>query len=470
MRALTGAVAGAVVAAGLIIFPSQTSSAATIDQVCAHVFVSPLDAQAAATVRTVNAAGRPTTVGRAAADRVISRLVSGVPGSTCTKPRSDSAQGIAEAVEFDIADGNREAAIAYLRESIAGLTFTPSTRSVVGPRAKLPNPDAAKCEEFAASTLLPPEAYEDAIALALLAQTVGDAAVAAEGADKARSIVESWAESNADGQATTVADWMTVLAYLQEAGASQFHLDLAMTQARAIAQDGFARYNRSECRTTAKDIECLLKAVMVLKALGAEPAGANAAVVNGLRAWREGVGKGKRAKCPLERYEFRMTYTEQGGQRGFSKFDTGLVTFEVANGRITSKDKGPLIITGGTGGCWVQDDNGTWQRVGDGTIKGGSYPYRVSGVDRGEDFLLRLRPPAQVTGTFTGAPECQALGELGLSFANSVLGTFGTPGFELPAGAFNIDDSIVSREVFEPTGEVVVGTLSYTYRMVYPRR
>jgi hypothetical protein len=445
--------------------PPAQAAPASITEICAHVFVSPFNAAAGATVKTLNAKGKSVSVGRAASDRVIGGIIGGVDGSTCSLPRTTLVEDVVVAVETDIEESGREVGLQTLRDAIASLSYSPSTRT----RGKLPDPGTAKCEEFAPSTLAPPDAYMDAIAMALFAGTLGDPALAAEGAAKARSIVESWAESNADGKATTVSDWTNVLDYLQEAGASDFHKDRALVMAQSAAKDAFARYNKSECRSSAKDIECLMKAVIVLKSLGAAPPGADAAVRAGLRAWKDGAGQGKRVKCPLERYQFQMTYTEQGGQRGFSKFDTGLITFEVKDGRITSKDKGPLVITGGTGGCYEKIDD-VWMRVGSGTINGGSYPFKVGGTDLGDEFLLQLRPPAKVTGSFSGAEVCPIFGELGLQFVNSTLASFADPGIELPAGAFNVDESVVSREIYEPTGETVVGTLRFVYRMVYPRR
>jgi len=466
MRKLSLVTAIAVMLGIVVAVPSVPAAAASIESgICARVFVSPFDAAAGATVKTLDGRGKSVAVGRRTSDRVIGVLVEGTRGNSCTLPRSSYVEDVVAAVETDITESGREQGLATLRDAIAGLSYTPSART----RGKLPDPFSASCEEFAPSTLAPPESYMDAIAMALFAETLGDPGLAAEGAAKARSIVESWAESNADGKATTVSDWTNVLDYLQEAGASDFHKDLARRMAQAVAEDAFARYNKSECRSSAKDIECLMKAVIVLKSLGAAPSGADAAVRAGLRSWKEGAGKGKRVKCPLERYQFQMTYTEQGGQRGFSKFDTGLITFDVRDGRITSKDKGPLVITGGTGGCFEKIDD-VWTRIGSGTINGGAFPYKVSGVDLGDDFLLQLRPPGKVTGTFSGAEACVAFGELAPMFINSMLESYADPGIELPAGAFNVDETLVTREIFEPTGETIVGTLRYVFRMVYPRR
>ena len=100
---------------------------------------------------------------------------------------------------------------------------------------------------------------------------------------------------------------------------------------------------------------------------------------------------GKKPRCPVEKYAFRMKFenTIDGGQ--VMSLDTGRVVFTVKDGTITSQDKGPLILSSAKDQkCYAKRDSGAWTIEGNANLSGGRFPYTVRGTDDGETLNLVL--------------------------------------------------------------------------------
>lgn len=251
-------------------------------------------------------------------------------------------------------------------------------------------------------------------------------------------------------------------------GADEAAVDSAIAEMTKVARDAYDQYNVSSCRAGIPSITCFLKAAQFLALIGSEPPGFQADVAYQVTAARN-ISRGKDSHCPVEKYIFRLQVDSRTGDGQATHFDTGQMTLTVRDGRITSHDRGPLVIGSGRASCWYKLDEG-WVLAGSGTSKGGSFPYRVAGTDDGENLHVRLLQKAKMSVQMSGDATCQAFAELGLLFINGFLSELGTSGLELPAGGKDVDQTETTYGVFEPTGETTIDTFRMLFKMTYPKR
>lgn len=459
---LIALVTGLLVSLGAVVQPAQ---AARVTSACASGHALGLNIAAAAKVRVP--AGKKSRPAGARAAQALAATIVPEMASPCSGPADPSVDDLFAAARQDIADGNTEQARAYIADTIDALRY-------VSNRAGRPQDmrTATPCEGFEDHHLEIPQDAIDALNIAQQAQQLGWDDLSDSAFTRATEIMEAWAKDGAGGQASSMPDWLSIAQALALVGDEGKVYQETFAKAQAVAQESFAGANRSSCRTTRESSDCFFKAAMAVSLLGAEPAGYERAVENGLKAavaLANGSKDAKKVRCPLEKYVFRMKFTTSNPAFGSSTFDTGRVEFEVRNGRITSPDTGPLVYSGGLGLCFEKKDE-NWVEIGRGTIKGGSWPYRVGGTDLVDSFMLQLKQHGKVSGSFSGNPLCQGAGEWMVGGVNSMLDQLNSPGWELPAGAWNYEDMRVEYETYEPTNTVTTNTTEFEFKQTYPRR
>lgn len=459
MKRFALVIALALAAAGLTV--PTPAAALTLDEVCARTFTSPLNLSAAAQVKVPNGKKRPKAAGMASAQALAAQVLVDTHQNPCDEPLDESVQANIDSVQELVDSGETDLAREYLLGLVQEQQYTPQR----GRTSRA----ATTCEGFDSHDLKLPEQVRAEIGIAQKAQALGYNDIADTAIAKAVTIATDWANSGADGQASSIPDWMGVTAKLELIGADQGAIDKARASMTKAAQDAYDQYNLSACRATIESITCFLKAAQFMAATGAEPASFAKDVAYQVSTART-IKQGKDDPCPVEKYLLRITSDSKGGDGQNSHIDTGLIHLTVRDGRITSADRGPLVISSGRGTCWVKDENDVWQRVGEGTLTGGSFPYRVSGTDDGTLLHVRLAQKAKVSAQIGGDLGCQTMAALAVGLLNEFLAELGRTGLELPAGATDVDQTETTYGVFEPTGETTTDVTHIVFRMVAPKR
>jgi hypothetical protein len=438
------------------------AKARAVDQVCAATFTYPLDLNAAAQVKVPNGKRKPRPAGLAAARALAAQVLVDTHSNPCTEPLSEEIQETIDSVQDLVNEGEAALAHDYLLQLATEQTWS-------APRTRASLRAAAACDGFTSKGLKLPEEVRTEIGIAQRAQALGYTDVADQAMAKAVSIATEWGNSGAGGEASSIPDWLGIASKLELIGADQAAIDKARASMTKVAKNAYDRYNISSCRATIADVTCFLKAAQFLAMTGSEPATFAKDVAYQVSTARS-IRRGNEDPCPVETYLLRITMDSKGGDGQTGHFDTGLMHLKVRDGVITSADRGPLVISSGTGSCWFQDENGAWQRTGTGNLTGGSFPYRVSGTDDGTLLHVRLVQKATVYAHVNGDVGCEAFLQLGVSLMNEFLAQLGTAGLELPAGAADVDEIQTTYGVFEPTGETTVDTSHVIFTMTSPRR
>jgi len=448
--------------------PAPHATAATTP--CDASRIQALDIAAAAKVKAPNGKKRPKAIGMTVASAVAADLTSGTNTNYCNEPLSADDQSTYDQLSADyqsvlVGEVTREDFRESLRSTIESNAWVPTNRS-----AQKSSRASTTCEGFERHDVNVPASVKLDLELAQLAELAGDSDIAQIAYDSAVTSTEKWAESFADGAATSIPDLLAVLGDLQLLGGSEASEAKVRAKLDQAAKDAYDGYNKSRCRQSKSDLNCFFKAATLIALLGIEPASYYKDTMYQLENARD-LARGKKLRCELERYAFRMRMTSDDTAGGKLEFDTGRVVFEVKDGKITSADSGPLVLsTNNNVKCWSKTDSGAWVVEGAANIKGGRFPYKVGGTDSGDVLHLILNQQGEWRVTGNGSVGCQVLEQLADMFLNAFPQSLRAPGMELPAGLTDYEGSETSTDVFEPTGETITSTLEFEYRMLYPKR
>lgn len=438
--------------------PANTQRAV---EVCPEDFALVFDVAKAATVPIVVGKAKKTRpAGTARAQQLANALADTSAPTVCTMSVTEWDQATLDEIQSFIDAGEIDTAIEYIASAIEGISVPTDdpARRIQSPRA------ADACSGFGMSEFDLPADIALALSLGAKAQLVGNDGLSTQALDKARSIMEKFAESGAGGQAQTIGDWLRLAAQIQLLGGDEATADSMFDKARDVAKKSYDEYNRSMCRHTKQTVTCYFKAAMAMMLLGVEPepskkdmgeAGSAAAALN----------MGRRPPGCIETYSFRWRLSWELDNGQFLTMDTGPVVFDAEFGKITSEDKGPLTLSSAQNvPCWEKSDE-SWVQSGLANVTGGSFPYRVAGTDLDGTLRIRLfqRGAWKITGD--GNMGCQLLINLG----EQVLSAFPKmldQGIEIPAGVKNYEYDDISHQFHEPTGKTLTSHWYFSLKLL----
>ena len=429
--------------------------------VCPEGFTTDFDiAKAAAVPIVVGKAKKARPAGAARAQQLAKALVDTSAPTVCTMPVAEWDQANLDEIQSLIDAGEIDTAIEYIASAIDGISVP-----TYGPARRIQSARAADaCSGFGMSEFDLPADIALALSLGAKAQLVGDDGLSTQALDKARNIMEKFAESGAGGQAQTIGDWLRLATQIQLLGGDDATADSMFDKARDVAKKSYDEYNRSMCRHTKQTVTCYFKAAMAMMLLGVEPepskkdmaeAGSAAAALN----------MGRRPPGCIETYSFRWRFSWELDNGQFLTMDSGPVVFDAEFGKITSEDKGPLTLSNAENvPCWEKSDD-AWVQSGLANVAGGSFPYRVGGTDLDGTLRIRLFQRAAWKITGDGNMGCQVLIALG----EQVLSTFPKmldQGIEMPAGVKSYEYDDISHQFHEPTGKTLTSHWYFSLKLL----
>ncbi len=444
---------------------------------CAQPAQLTLDLQGAAALRITPGRGKKTRpAGLVKARTLATQLTAGA--DPCADPLEDYQDLISDvraSIDAGDVDATRELLLYYIEsvtpyEPDPEVVPTTDQRSVVARLAAARA--AAACEGFESHDIKPPAEIGLALELGRLASLVGDEEVANLAIDTAQKITLKWVESAVDGNATSIPDFLGLAKAAALLGLDDEVSQGLIDKARAVALESYKLYNLVPCRMTQEKVDCFFKSAMTLMLLGSDAVSDSQVsedITSAATAARL-IKSGKKPRCLVEKYAFRMKFenTVDGGQ--VLSFDTGRVVFTVKDGAITSRDKGPLIMSSVKDqNCYARRDGGAWTIEGKADFTGGRFPYAVRGTDDGETLTLVLAQQGAWRVTGGGSLECQMLVGLADAFLN-VYPRMLAEGFPLPAGISDWERSESGVDFYEPTGENRPWSSYFEFRMLEPKR
>lgn len=455
--------------------PAAPSPRLFVD-LCAQPATLQLDVAAAAALRITPGRGKKMRpAGLVKARALASQLTGGV--NPCTDPLEDYQDVIAE-VQSSIEAGDAQATrelLQYYIESIAPYEPEPDTTPAsvqIMRRLGFAQPRSAACEGFESHDVKAPAEVALGLQLAELASLAGDDDIAQLAIEGAQKSLKNWIESDAGGNATSVPDFISLAASAQLLGLEDEVSAKLIDKAQAVALDSYKGYNVVPCRMTKEKVDCFFKAAMALQLLGSETV-SNSQVTKDIESAASAarqIKAGKKPRCGIEKYAFRMKFENTVDNGQVMSFDTGRVVFTVQDGRIASSDRGPLVMSSVTDqACWVKLDDGAWSKEGSANLTGGRFPYTVDGTDDGETLNLVLAQQGSWRVTGSGSLECQMLIALADSFLNAYPQLL-REGLPLPAGVSDYEETESGFEFHEPSGETRAWSSYFEFRMLEPKR
>lgn len=458
--------------AGMLIAPPATAAPASrVIDLCAGAQGIALNVSGAAQVLLPPARGkRPKPAGSARAEALAADLLAG--GNPCTDPLDEYSQYVVDEILAMIDSGDIEGATYSIRSYIEGLApYDPGDDDPGYPTVNR-TVRAGVCEGFERHNVSMPYEVALGLELAKLASMVGDQDIAELAVSQAQAAAQKWAEGGANGEASSVGDWLTLAN-----AAALLALDDAVVQslidkARGVAEESYKFYNRLPCRMDQEKLDCFFKAAMAVALIGGSSISderMSEDLLNAVDTARK-IKSGKKPRCTVEKYAFRMKFENEVDNGQMLTFDTGRVVFTVKDGKITSPDKGPLILsTVKDQACYAKRDNSGWVKEGSANLKGGRFPYTVGGTDDGDNLTLILAQQGSWRVTGSGSLECQMLIGLADMFLNAYPRMFAA-GLELPAGSVGYDQADSGFEFHEPTGTNRSWSSYFEFRLLEPKR
>lgn len=460
-RALAMAVTATVIAATVPASVAQASASVREPRsasACVAGAGLTLDLAGAARVPiVVGKARKSKPAGTARAQVLADALLSKGVTTVCDMPLQEWDQASIDEVQTLMDSGDVEGAQQYLRDLVDGI-YVPAEDATTIPASgaairRSVTRSAGVCQGFGMSEIQLPSDIALALKLAEKAQMFGDDAVADTALGKARSIMEGYARSGADGQAATIGDWLRLAQQLQLLGADDALADNMLDNARAVAKQAYDTYNLTRCRHTKESAQCYFKAAMAMELLGVEPSPSMKDMQEASTALVS-LNMGRRPPTCVETYAFRAGFSWETETGEYLTMDTGRVVFDAEFGKITSESKGPLVLSSvNNAPCWQKTDDG-WMQVGSATLRGGSFPYWVTGTDLDGTLRVRLMQDAQWKVTASGGADCQFLAEFGSAFLNAFPRVV-KEGMPIPAGTKSYEEDNISYQLHEPTGKML---------------
>jgi hypothetical protein len=459
------------IAAGLVAPPAQAVTQPRVLDLCASAEGLSLDVTSAAGVLLPPVRGKkPKPAGPAKAQALATELVSGV--NPCTDPLDEYALGAIADINQLLDAGDLDGALDLLRYYIEGLRpYDPDEGSDVSSRKPGITRQGGVCEGFEKNTLTLPYEVGLGLELAKLASLAGDDDIAADAIQHAQAHAQKWIEGRAEGEATSIPDLLSLANSAALLALDDEVVQALIDEAGAVAVQSYQFYNLLPCRMTKDKLDCFFKAAMAVQLLG-DSSISDERMSSDLSQAIETARKikaGKKPRCTVEKYAFRMMFESTSDRGEKLTFDTGRVVFTVKDGTITSADKGPLILSSVTdAGCWANYGEG-WVKEGSADITGGRFPYKVSGTDDGEMLTLVLAHKGRWKITGTGSLGCEFLFQLADMFYN-LFPRLLNEGIPLPAGAVGYEESDSGVEFHEPTGQNLPWSSYFEFRLLEPRR
>lgn len=478
MKRLVPPVVVALMATLVVAAPVQAAPAARsyVDP-CAQPAPLSLDVEAAASLRITPGRGKKMRpAGLAKARAFATQLTSGA--DPCADPLEDY-QDVLSDIQASIDAGDIEATrelLIYYIESVTPYEPDPEPVTLTDQPSAVARVATARaagaCEGFESHDVKPPAEIGLALELGQIASLVGDDEVAGLALEAAQKATLKWVESGADGTASSLPDYLRLAHAAMLMALDDEVAEGLLDKARAVALESYKLYNLVPCRMTQEKVDCFFKSAMALTLLGSEAVSDSQMsedIASAATAARQ-IKSGKKPRCPVEKYAFRMKFenTVDGGQ--VMSFDTGRIVFTVKNGAITSQDTGPLILSSAKDQrCYAKRDSGAWLIEGNANLTGGRFPYTVRGTDDGETLNLVLAQQGAWRVTGDGSLECQMLIGLADAFLNAYPRML-NEGFPLPAGISDWEESESGVEFHEPTGENRPWSSYFEFRMLEPKR
>lgn len=468
-----------ILAAALIAPPTHATEEVRTSRPCTTTKGIALDVAAAAKMLLPPTRGKkPRPVGQARAQALADSLVSGA--DPCTDPPSEYAMTVAADIQALLDEGDLEAARELIRYYVESLLPYEPDPEPVDPEPGISTRAvgrAAVCEGFEKHELTPPDEIGVALELGRLAQLVGDEDIAAMAVTEAQSRTQKWVQSGAEGQATSIGDWLGLARMAMILGLDDDVTAPLVDKARGVAEQAYQAYNVIPCRTTPQKLDCFFKSAMTLSLIGSDKI-TESRISDDVESAIETVKKvkqGKKPRCGIEKYAFRMKFENTTENGETLSFDTGRVVFTVKDGKITSSDTGPLILSSVKNlGCWADYGDG-WFKEGSANVTGGRFPYAVSGTDDGETLTLILAHSGMWKVTSNGGTGgggimgCDLLVKMAEVFLN-IFPELLNQGIPLPAGAADYEEADSGFELHRPTGQQLPWSSFFEFRMLEPKR
>jgi hypothetical protein len=475
---LPALVAGVLVAPPLQASPPvQAVAAASVSPPCQPGAEIRLDIAAAAKVIALPAKGKkPRPVGQARV-RALAKTLRAHP-NPCTDPLDEYGQSIVDDIDRVAASGDVAEALRMMSDFMSDSDGFDEGEDVYDEGERVATlsslrPRGASCGALQDDgSLTPPADIGTALKLAGMAQLLGDEGRSEKLIAWAQQMTRDWVRGYRERADLSLKESLKIAGIAQAMGLDDGVADEFLDRARDRAAEAYELYKVAPCRATKQTLECFVTAAILVELLGGDQI-SDAQVRGDTAAAAETALKlkaGRQPRCEAERYAFRQKSEIETDTGEFLTLDTGRVIVTIKDGKVTSANTGPLILSSvGPVPCWAQSDDGVWYQDGSATITGGRFPYVVSGRERPTYLTLRLVHQGRWQVSGGGSAACDFLVLLGGGFLNVAPELLRT-GIDLPLGEVDLNVTDNLTEYHEPTGRTLRRTEHFEWRLLKPRR